>query len=231
MKSPRLTLVTCGALALVSPAAAQVLEVGGYAAQASYRDNLGQWSGWGPGVTATITTTRLRLEMAAHRVRFLVAAGPVFEGEGPSVSTGGFHSSVLDLRASVRLISVVSAELGAARSFVNPALEAPDMGVVRAGLRFDNQAGAGSRLWARAALVPVAKFNLGGRPQEVFLDSSSPPRAFEAGFGASVPLRRDRLRVSAAYDVQRVTRLDFQSSRSEIWSRLARFGLHLRLSR
>lgn len=232
MTSPRLAVIVCGALALARPATAQVLEVGAYLANASYREPLGEWSGWGPGVAAAIAARRLRLEVAAHRVRFQVAAHPVIEGGGFWVPTGGFQSSVLDARASIRLISLVSAEVGAGRSFVRPALEAPEMGLVRVGLRFDSQLGAGSRLWARASFIPVVRFSTGGRPEEVLLDSDldrSVQRPFEAGFGASVALGHGRLRLSAGYDVQRVSRLDHSSFRYEIWSRLARFGAHVRL--
>jgi hypothetical protein len=201
-------------LLAAAPAQAQRVSIGGQATWAAVAELSAdrKWDGPGFGASARMRLGRFDLEVAGMR-----AALDPSSGSDPALSS--FDLTAVDARASLRVYRFIEVEGGVGRHFADPELAVQDIGFVRLGVRLDSRIAPRSRVWARAAYLPVVEFSGGG----------DPGLALETGFGLEVGLG-DRWALQTDYLFQRFDRASGGDEwPTQLWQ--ARLGVEMHVLR
>ena len=142
--------------------------------------------GFGFGGWAKVQRGRIRVEGRAYRVSLGSA----------STGSASFDLTQIDLRASYKILQGLEVEVGGGRRYTNPDFVTQDIGTLKLGLRTETAVAPITTVWARGAYHLVSNFS-GGGAREL---------AFEVGLGAEVATPKERFKLIADYEFQRIDR-------------------------
>ncbi|MGE0554354.1 MAG: hypothetical protein AB7R55_13080 [Gemmatimonadales bacterium] len=205
------------ALSLASPLAAQRLRLTAFGAGSQYREQTAALSFDGKGFAG-------RLDLAVGRLGLTVTGSRLDFSESGGAAHGlePFELAEIDAAARLRLVSVVSIEVGGIRRWATPELAAQSFRAARIGLRGDYGIAAGADASLRAGALGGASFSGGGTADLGLL----------LGFGLSYGARDRGVRLTIDYEflrLDRETAVPGGPARVPIQSSTARLGLMLQL--
>lgn len=192
MKNRVLPATAVLAVVAVFHLSAQNVAIGPHLVFGDYREVSAElhYRGTGIGAAATVTWKKLGADVEFSRVKY--------KPTGDGNATQAFDATEIDARLRYYIAGPVSAELGFTNRTVDPEFEAQSLGAIAAGARMSYLLGPGVRMNLRAGMLFAAKFSGGGK--------SSPLGAIELGLGLTADALRGRVRLTGAYDFQRITR-------------------------
>jgi hypothetical protein len=171
-------------------AAAQAVELGVYGLMGTHVDEnevrARKASGLGLGASAQLRLRRLRVEGRLLRLEF----------DPEEAIDRGFDLTQVEAQVAFRFLRLVEAEFGAARRFVDPDLVAPDVGQLAVGVRSETTLLPGVVVWVRGSYLLLTRFSSGGEGA----------LAFRVGLGSAVRVWQERLRITVAYEFERIDR-------------------------
>jgi hypothetical protein len=145
-----------------------------------------QARGFGAGAAAGLVRGRFRVEVQ----------GMTASLRGDFSLQPDYAVNELSVLGTFRWREAVSLQLGAGRRHTSPDFVAQDVGAIRVGLFTETPLTTLARVYARAAYLPLTRFNGGG----------SSGLAIEFGFGLGVGPREGRYTGRLAFDYQRIDR-------------------------
>jgi len=160
--------------------------------------------GFGAGATVGLTRGRFRVE-----VQGLTASLQADFALQPD-----YALNELSVLGTYRWRPALSIQVGGGRRFTSPDFAAQDVGVLRVGLLTETPLTTLARMYARAAYLPLTKFDGGG----------SSTLALELGLGLSLGLREGRYAGILACEYQRIDR-KVHDNDVPIRSSIVRLGL------